>query len=279
MASGGIRKVWEAGIPLSDAWLQFAAGAAREEYARKPGFSGTVQQLVDIVGSTRDGKLILSALQMVGSAHLDQLESTRLLQGALLDVLASEGLWATGLARRGKDASPVPIDPALLTEAVLDWDNSTLRINGALYEQVRVTDPALIVIPTSAELGAKIERKKPGKTKEPKKPSAKKRSTQKAAAKPRKVASPETAPSDAPPVAPAVPPVARTRAGDNIRAAIERLMRQEQDFPSLTRRSAAQRVREVIGASYEKGNGLSDPNLARHIRRKCGPRVRRTEQA
>jgi hypothetical protein len=68
---------------------------------------------------------------------------------------------------------------------------------------------------------------------------------------------------------------ARSRVAESIRAALERLVQEQEDFGELARRTAAQKIRDQLGASYEKGNGLSDPNLSRYIRRKCGPKLSR----
>ncbi|WP_070152748.1 hypothetical protein [Sphingobium phenoxybenzoativorans] len=144
MTTDPSRQIWKAGVALSDAWLHFAEQAVREEHESKPGFTGTLQHLVAVAQSTRDGKKILSALQEVGKAHLDKLESRKLLQDMLIEVLATDHLIATGYAGKDKKAAPVPIDPSFFAEASADWDNSVVRLNGTTYERVRITDPAAI---------------------------------------------------------------------------------------------------------------------------------------
>lgn len=287
-------------MALSDAWLHFAEQAVREEHENKPGFTGTLQHLVSVAQSTRDGKKILSALQEVGKAHLDKLESRKLLQDMLIEVLATDHLIATGYSAKGANGTPVPIDPAFFAEASADWDNSVVRLNGTTYERVRITDPAALgdgfVAPArSVETVAPVEAapvaepapvaeviapvalvSKPPKKDKPAKTKAKKDAGQ--ASKKAKRAAKPLEPAVAAPIAPTVPaevkpepkaPV-RSKVSESIHAALEKLVAVETGFSDLDRRSAAQKVRDELHATYEKGNGLSDPNLARYIRRKCG---------
>jgi len=144
MTTDPSRQIWKAGVALSDAWLHFAEQAVREEHESKPGFTGTLQHLVSVAQSTRDGKKILSALQEVGKAHLDKVESRKLLQDMLIEVLATDHLIATGYSAKGANGTPVPIAPAFFAEASADWENSVVRLNGTTYERVRITDPAAL---------------------------------------------------------------------------------------------------------------------------------------
>ncbi|CAN5197461.1 hypothetical protein BH10PSE12_BH10PSE12_36330 [soil metagenome] len=260
---------WKAGVPLAKAWLHFAQGAERQAHESKPGYAGTVAHLVAVARSTRDGKQILAALQAVGNAHLDELASRTLLQDALRDVLRQGGLVATGY--RGKTAAV--IDPAALAQdALFDWDGSKLRAGGAAYARVRVADPAAVAARAEADAAkaaAKAARDDAREMNE----------TAKAKAKRAPAKSVPVAPASAVPAPVALVAVerqARPRgASETIRAAIERLLQDESDFAARTRRSAAQAIRDRIGADYQKGNGLSDPNLARHVRRLCGVKVAR----
>lgn len=292
-------------MALSDAWLHFAEQAVREEHENKPGFTGTLQHLVSVAQSTRDGKKILSALQEVGKAHLDKLESRKLLQDMLIEVLATNHLIATGYSAKGANGTPVSIDPAFFAEASADWDTSVVRLNGTTYERVRITDPAalgdgLVAPVPSVEAVAPVEAtpaetapvetasvagdvapvadaitpvalvSKPAKKDKPPKVKTKKdagQASKKAnrAGKPVKPTETATVASSPEPKAPV-----RSKVSESIHAALEKLVAVETGFNDLDRRSAAQKVRDELHATYEKGNGLSDPNLARYIRKKCG---------
>lgn len=282
-------------MALSDAWLHFAEQAVREEHESKPGFTGTLQHLVSVAQSTRDGKKILSALQEVGKAHLDKLESRKLLQDMLIEVLATDHLIATGYSGKGKKDAPVPIASSFFVEASADWDNSVVRLNGTTYERVRITDPAAVATtlpipapeaaaPVKSQMAAKAPPlAKADKKAAPEKPKAKKaaaKPSKKAAEKPVKAKAKAGVKAEAPPapVEEAVPAIAiqpanptpRSRVSESIHAALEKLVAVETGFSDLNRRSAAQKIRDELHATYEKGNGLSDPNLARYIRKKCG---------
>ncbi len=296
-------------MALSDAWLHFAEQAVREEHESKPGFTGTLQHLVSVAQSTRDGKKILSALQEVGKAHLDKVESRKLLQDMLIEVLATDHLIATGYSAKGANGTPVPIDPAFFAEASADWDNSVVRLNGTTYERVRVTDPAALgdgfVAPVRsvetvvaleaapvAEQAAVIEQAPLAEpapvaeavapvalvSKPPKKDKLPKVKAKKDAGQPSKKAKIAAKPVESAAVASTHPvevrpepkTPARSKVSESIHAALEKLVSVETGFGDLDRRSAAQKVRDELHATYEKGNGLSDPNLARYIRKKCG---------
>jgi len=312
MTTDPSRQIWKAGVALSDAWLHFAEQAVREEHESKPGFTGTLQHLVSVAQSTRDGKKILSALQEVGKAHLDKVESRKLLQDMLIEVLATDHLIATGYSAKGANGTPVPIAPAFFAEASADWENSVVRLNGTTYERVRITDPAALgdgfVAPVrSVETVAPVEAapvvepapvvadvapvaeaiapvalvSKPPKKDKPPKVKAKKDAGQtskkaKRAAKPVEsaVAAP-IAPTHPVEVKPEPKTPARSKVSESIHAALEKLVSVETGFSDLDRRSAAQKVRDELHATYEKGNGLSDPNLARYIRKKCGLKTAR----
>jgi hypothetical protein len=268
------KAVWKAGVPLNTAWLHFAAAAAREAHLGKPGFSGTVQQLVSVASSTRNGKLILSALQTVGKAHLDELESRTLLQRALVDVLARGRLIATGCVKNG---APVAMAAEAFEQAFdhagPDWDNAVVHFDGATYTKVRITNPADIRQPAprkSAPVLAIKARSGAG--------NAAGKAAGKAGAKvvPAQVSTPVDAPATAAPLStPAAPATARSKASESIRAAIARLIAADSGIGETTRKQAAQMIRDQIGMAYEKGNGLSDPNLARHVRKVVGVKARR----
>jgi hypothetical protein len=285
MHVGEFRQAWDSGVALGDAWLFFAAEAARAEHENKPGFSGTIQQLLDIAGSTsRDGKLLLSTLQKVGKAHLDQMESVKLLQDALIDVIARQELLAVGI---GPEGALTPIDPSAFFETAPDWENSRIQVNGALYERVRVADPVVAGVTLPPRKVVKLPRTvKVSEDKAASQVEKEKRSKKAATAKGKgkaKAGGKAKAPPAMTPIAPVegqatpAPLIATVRpaAAVHIRAAIARLMEEDAELAAMTRRSAAQKVRETMGTTYEKGNGLSDPNLARHLRRECGPRMRK----
>ncbi len=222
MSTMQLRRMWKAGVDLRDAWLHFAADPIRNDLKDKPGFADAFAHLKSVVQSTRDGKLVLVALQTAGKAHLEELATRKPLQEALLETLASERLMAVGYSDA---AAPVVIDAEAIGEANPDWENSRLRVNGTLYEKVRVADPAAV----------------------------------------------DTLLNDA--------QAARNAARAEILATLEELLVEDADFGSRVRKEAAQRIRDRMGKDYERGNGLSDPNLARYIRRTCGPKVTRQPEA
>jgi hypothetical protein len=265
------RLIWKAGVPLNQAWLHFAEAAAREEHAGKPGFSGTVQQLVSVAASTRDGKLILSALQTVGKAHLDEMESRTVLQGALVAVLTQGRLIATGYV---KGREPVAIDPQAFAQAGPDWEKAVVHVAGAAYRKVRITDPADIRVAApkkTTRMGASAGAK--AKAVAGAGPGAK------AGAKTLVPGAAVEAVAPAPaPVAQVPASTRRSKASESIRAAIARLIESESGIAEMTRKTAAQMIRDQIGMDYQKGNGLSDPNLARHVRRVVGVKMVRREQ-
>ena len=62
----------------------------------------------------------------------------------------------------------------------------------------------------------------------------------------------------------------RPGSGTAIKAAIERVASRNPDFCKLNRAQAANEIRKELSITEIPGNGLSDQNLAKYIRAKCG---------
>lgn len=139
MPSKRAREIWDLGIPLSRAWLEFAPSESRSEFENLPGFvqslgeKSQVETPMDFLSAVRES---LSDAHRRGQMEID-------LKSQLLIELYNGQFTATGYRLApSRSQAPVVIDPDKFEYANPDWSADSLVAQGVTYRRIRITDPA-----------------------------------------------------------------------------------------------------------------------------------------
>lgn len=139
MPSNCARKLWNSGIPLSRAWLEFAPPELRSEFENLPGFAqsfaGTPKPKVPM-------EFVSAITNSLSNAHRrGQLEID--LKERLLTDLFNGQIVATGYRLApSRSQAPVLIDPEKFEHDDPDWSGDGFVAQQVAYCRIRVTDPA-----------------------------------------------------------------------------------------------------------------------------------------
>jgi hypothetical protein len=139
MPSTRARELWNSGIPLSRAWLEFAPPELRSEFENLPGFVGSLsatpkpETAVDFLSAFTNS---------LGNAHRRGQMEIDLKKRLLADLFS--GQWvATGYrVAPSRSQAPVLIDPEKFERNDPDWSGDGFVAQGVTYCRIRVTDPA-----------------------------------------------------------------------------------------------------------------------------------------
>lgn len=139
MPSKRARDLWNSGIPLSRAWLEFAPPELRSEFEHMPGF---IQSIAAIPKPETSREFLSAFTNSLSNAHRrGQMEIE--LKKQLLTELSNEQFTATGYrAAPSRSQTPVTIDPDKFEYDDPDWSADSLVAQGVTYRRIRVTDPA-----------------------------------------------------------------------------------------------------------------------------------------
>lgn len=139
MPSKHAREIWDLGIPLSRAWLEFASSELRSEFENLPGFvqslgeKSRIETPMDFLSAVRNS---LSDAHRRGQMEID-------LKNQLLIELFNGQFTATGYRiAPSRSQAPVVIDPDIFEYDDPDWSADSLVAQGVTYHRIRVTDPA-----------------------------------------------------------------------------------------------------------------------------------------
>lgn len=148
MVSQKANEIWNLGIPICDAWLRFAPAELAAEYAQSPSF-------LEALKFNPEPKSAVEILNSV-SAGIAKSQTKATLEKAMREHLLCElfngELIATGYRELpSRSQSPVIIDPVKFDNDDPDWQRETLTAHGIRYGRIRVTDPAMISIPSAAK--------------------------------------------------------------------------------------------------------------------------------
>ena len=221
MASSWHRHIWEAGVPLANAWLEFALRARRAEYEAIPAFTDAFGRAASAVDPS--APLILNIVTAFNLANAPASARTQLkndFRSELLDELFNNQLLATAYREAPTTSrSPVSISSDVFDAPDIDWENSRISFHGKTFGRVRITRPS--AVRSDGATPSRIGR-----------PGSKKA----------------------------------------INTAIDALIKSNPDFCNLGRKSSADLIRKELNVASQNGRGLSETNLSKYIRTKCGLR-------
>jgi len=151
MAIPSSRQLWEMGVPLGSAWLEFASVDARRQISELPTFVGAV-------GSTTHETAIefVKALSSGWSAKLARDKAESELRDALLTELFNDQLQAYAFRiAPSRSRSPVRIAADVFDVHDPDWRSESLSARGIDYTEIRIVDPTRIANPPKPHGGRK----------------------------------------------------------------------------------------------------------------------------
>ncbi len=138
MPSNRAKELWNSGIPLSRAWLEFAPQKLRSEFENLP-------ELLEALAAMSDTEFQDSVASIVATAFKNfhkrgQLEVD--LKEHVLTELFNGQLLATGYRiSPSRSQAPVLIDPEKFECNDPDWNGATFDFEGVTYSRIRITDP------------------------------------------------------------------------------------------------------------------------------------------
>lgn len=138
MPSKRAKELWNSGIPLSRAWLEFAPPELRSEFENLPEFKHSFDAISEAESWQIAGSIFATALK--NTPKRVQLE--RQLKERLLTDLFNGNLAATGYRTApSRSQVPVLIDPEKFENDDPVWSGDGLAAQGITYCRIRVTDP------------------------------------------------------------------------------------------------------------------------------------------
>lgn len=151
MPSKRARQIWDLGIPLSRAWLEFAPSELRSEFENLPGFvqslgeKSRIETPMDFLSAVRNS---LSGAHRRGQMEID-------LKNQLLIELFNGQFTATGYRiAPSRSQAPVVIDPDKFEDDDPEWSADSLVAQGVTYHRIRITDPAEYLSSSSPRNGS-----------------------------------------------------------------------------------------------------------------------------
>lgn len=140
MGSKRVKELWQLGVPLSRAWLEFAPPALRSEFEKIPEFLNAISQISEM--EIRENPIQRLASVAMDSAARKRLE--RAMKEEVLTDLFNGQLLATAYRERpSRSQSPVLIDPTKFDNDDPDWQKETLAAHGIRYGRIRICNPEM----------------------------------------------------------------------------------------------------------------------------------------
>ena len=140
MPSKHAKLLWEQGIRLNQAWLDYAPPNLAIEVAQTPGFAAAIEQSPLPNEIMEFGKSLTRAL--ASGQRRTELEGE--IKEWLLTELFNSELIATGYREAPSiSQSPVLIDPDKFDDPELDWRRETLTAHGIRYGRIKITSPII----------------------------------------------------------------------------------------------------------------------------------------
>lgn len=139
MGSKRANEVWQSGVPLSRAWLEFAPIELRLEFEKLPEFLNAIAQ--NPVSEGAEGFFQHLAKSVKDNSTRMQLER-QIKEEVLTDLFNGELLAAAYREWPSRSQSPVVIDPAKFEIDDPDWNSETIEVHGIRYGRIRICDSA-----------------------------------------------------------------------------------------------------------------------------------------
>ncbi len=135
MPSNRAKKLWNSGVPLNRAWLEFAPSELRSEFEKLPEF---LQALAEMsYTSIRDNGASTVKVALSNAHKRREIEVK--LKDHLLTELFNGQLLATGYRiAPSRSQAPVLIDPDKFGDGDPDWNEATFEYEGVIYSRIRI---------------------------------------------------------------------------------------------------------------------------------------------
>jgi hypothetical protein len=141
MANQGNREIWENGVPLNDAWFEFADPDAKRRYSELSAPEALSEQAANMRTGSDISKFIISGMQRWSEHGQFQRE----LQELLLDELFNDQLHAYGYRiAPSRSRVPVRIAAELFECPDVDWKQDRMIARGCTYSEIQIIDPTAI---------------------------------------------------------------------------------------------------------------------------------------
>lgn len=141
MANPTNRQLWDLGVPLNRAWLEFASADAKHRYFELPSILSEQAKAANIQSGLELANLVASGL----GQWAQRSEFERELREQLLVELFNDELQAYACrVSPSRSRAPVRIAADLFDLHDPDWQSETLRARGIEYVEIRIVAPARI---------------------------------------------------------------------------------------------------------------------------------------
>lgn len=143
MANPGNREIWDNGVPLNDAWLEFADPDAKRRYLERP----TLETFNEQAAATnmQSGGEMLKMFSTGIRQWSDNGRFKKELQQFLLDQLFDDQLHAYGYRiAPSPSRAPVRIAAESFGCASVQWSRGAMTARGRTYSEIQIIDPTTI---------------------------------------------------------------------------------------------------------------------------------------
>lgn len=136
MASKQAKELWNQGVPLSRAWLEFAPATLRSKFERLPSLLGALFQVTEM----NDDQNPIRRLPDIAKNNATRLRLEKEMKEEVLTDLFNRQLLATAYREYpSRSQNPVVIDPAKFENNDPDWRAETLEAHGIRYGRIRIS--------------------------------------------------------------------------------------------------------------------------------------------
>lgn len=143
MANSGNRDIWENGVPLSDAWREFADADAKRRYLERPTLETFNEQAA--AANIQSAHDISRMLSMGMRQWSENRQLQKQLQKSLLEELFDDQLHAYGYRiAPSRSRTPVRIAAELFECPKVEWTRNLMTARGCTYSEIQIIDPMAI---------------------------------------------------------------------------------------------------------------------------------------
>ena len=148
------RQLWEMGVPLDSAWLEFASDDVKRRHSELPTLAKFNEQAK--AANVQSGSEILNLYSSGMQQWQERLQFENELREALLVELFNDQLHAFAYRLApSRSRSPVRIAAELFDLHDPAWQSESLSARGMEYAEIRIVDPASIAKPLLTRTGRK----------------------------------------------------------------------------------------------------------------------------
>ncbi len=142
MANPGNRAIWEKGVPLNQAWLEFADAGAKRHHSELSALETLNEQAANMRTGADISKLFISGMRRW--SEYSQLRNE--MQQLLLDELFNDQLQAYGYRiAPSRSRTPVRIAAELFECPKIEWTRNLMNSRGSTYSEIQIIDLTTII--------------------------------------------------------------------------------------------------------------------------------------